>query len=75
MTQNYWQASALAVLGSADLPPVYSASRGYGYFGPPPDSGTRVLYVGGVDLERELPARFMTVARWLVSTTGTDSKG
>ncbi|WP_063008767.1 ArnT family glycosyltransferase [Nocardia kruczakiae] len=61
VTQNYWQASALAVLGSANLPPVYSASRGYGYFGPPPDSATRVLYVGGVDLQRELPARFTTV--------------
>ncbi|MFG3524837.1 hypothetical protein ACGF5S_31580 [Nocardia nova] len=62
VTQNYWQASVLAVLGSTDLPPVYSVSRGYGYFGPPPDSATRVLYVGGVDLERELPARFTTVA-------------
>jgi hypothetical protein len=61
VTQNYWQASALAVFGSAGLPPVYSASRGYGYFGPPPDSATRVLYVGGADLQRELAARFTTV--------------
>ena len=35
--------------------PTYVAER------PPPDSATRVLYVGGVDLQRELPARFTTV--------------
>ncbi|RDI51072.1 glycosyltransferase family 39 protein [Nocardia mexicana] len=58
VTQNYWQASALDVLSRADLPPVYSPSRGYGYFGPPPDTATRVLYVGGDSLAAALPDRF-----------------
>ncbi|MGW0252542.1 ArnT family glycosyltransferase [Nocardia goodfellowii] len=61
MTQNYWQASALDVLSSVDLPEIYSPSRGYGYFGPPPDTATRVLYVGGDSLAPELPARFASV--------------
>ncbi|MEU6558856.1 glycosyltransferase family 39 protein [Nocardia nova] len=60
VTQNYWQASALDVY-RPDLPPVYSASRGYGYFGPPPDTATRVLYIGGDDLSEELPTRFAHV--------------
>ncbi|WP_306365090.1 glycosyltransferase family 39 protein [Nocardia sp. CC227C] len=47
LTQNYWQAAALDYYGpAAGLPPVYSPNRGYGYFGPPPDSATAVLYVG-----------------------------
>ncbi|MEV0760997.1 glycosyltransferase family 39 protein [Nocardia sp. NPDC050435] len=62
VTQNYWQASALEVLARRDLPPVYSPSRGYGYFGPPPDAATRVLYVGGDSLAAPLATRFATVA-------------
>ncbi|WP_067690344.1 glycosyltransferase family 39 protein [Nocardia jejuensis] len=46
ITQNYWQAAGLDVIGSDDLPPVYSPNRGYGYFPAPPDSATTVLYVG-----------------------------
>ncbi|MFC9895547.1 ArnT family glycosyltransferase [Nocardia sp. NPDC127579] len=61
MTQNYWQASALDVLARTDLPPIHSPNRGYGYFGPPPDSATRVLYVGGENLAPELAARFGAV--------------
>nr|WP_276514748.1 glycosyltransferase family 39 protein [Nocardia transvalensis] len=60
VTQNYWQASALDVLSRAPLPPVYSPSRGYGYFGPPPDTATRVLYVGGDSLAESLSAHFVS---------------
>ncbi|MEV6280578.1 glycosyltransferase family 39 protein [Nocardia sp. NPDC051832] len=60
MTQNYWQASALDVLSRNPLPPIYSPSRGYGYFGPPPDTATHVLYIGGDSLTPTLPALFTT---------------
>lgn len=60
VTQNYWQASALEVLGGRELPPVFSPSRGYGYFGPPPDTATRVLYVGGDSLTETVSERFAT---------------
>jgi hypothetical protein len=48
VAQTYWQASALDV-ARADygLPPVYSADRGFGYFGVPPDTATTVVWVGG----------------------------
>ncbi|MFC9437099.1 ArnT family glycosyltransferase [Nocardia sp. NPDC057030] len=45
ITDSYWQASALDVLGT-DLPAVYSPNRGFGYFGTPPDTATTVLWVG-----------------------------
>ncbi|WP_194819431.1 glycosyltransferase family 39 protein [Nocardia sp. XZ_19_385] len=61
MTQNYWQASALDVLSTKDLPPIYSPSRGYGYFGPPPDTATRVLYLGGDSLAPTLTTQFTSV--------------
>ncbi|MEV0250545.1 glycosyltransferase family 39 protein [Nocardia sp. NPDC050712] len=60
MTQNYWQASALDVLARTDLPPIYSPSRGYGYFGPPPDTATRILYLGGDSLAPTLATHFTT---------------
>lgn len=60
VTQNYWQASALEVLGDRELPPVFSPSRGYGYFGPPPDTATRVLYVGGDSITETVSERFAT---------------
>lgn len=47
ITENYWQAAALATLGGdRALPPVYSPNRGYGYFGAPDDYTTAILYVG-----------------------------
>lgn len=60
VTQNYWQASALEVLGDRELPPVFSPSRGYGYFGPPPDTATRVLYVGGDSITETVSEHFAT---------------
>lgn len=45
ITDSYWQASALDVYGT-NLPAVYSPSRGFGYFGTPPDSATTVLWIG-----------------------------
>lgn len=47
LTQNYWQAAGLEHFGrAAHLPGVYSPNRGYGYFGPPPDTANTVVYVG-----------------------------
>ncbi|RDI50886.1 glycosyltransferase family 39 protein [Nocardia mexicana] len=48
ITDTYWQASALDQLGRDDLPPIYSPSRGFGYFGTPPDDAD-VLAVGGYE--------------------------
>ncbi|WP_227982454.1 ArnT family glycosyltransferase [Nocardia spumae] len=47
ITDTYWQASALDQLGRADLPRVYSPSRGFGYFATPPDTASTALIVGG----------------------------
>jgi hypothetical protein len=47
VTEDYWQAGALDTFGPGlGLPKVYSPNRGYYYFGTPPDSATRVLFVG-----------------------------
>lgn len=47
VTDHFWQASALDHFGRrAGLPPVYSPSRGYWYFGPPPENAATVLFVG-----------------------------
>ncbi|WP_406229796.1 glycosyltransferase family 39 protein [Nocardia sp. NBC_01009] len=46
VTDTYWQASALDQFARDRLPPIYSPSRGYGYFGTPPDTATVVLAVG-----------------------------
>lgn len=47
VTDHFWQASALDHFGPrAGLPPVYSPSRGYWYFGPPPDNAATVFFVG-----------------------------
>ncbi|MBH0779679.1 ArnT family glycosyltransferase [Nocardia bovistercoris] len=46
LTDTYWQASALDQLGRDRLPPVHSASRGFGYFGAPADSASAVIAVG-----------------------------
>ncbi len=45
ITQTYWQASALTILGPPDLPPVYSPDRGFAYFGTPPATTRTILYV------------------------------
>ena len=47
ITDTYWQASALDQLGRDHLPPIYSPSRGVGYFATPPDNASAVLAVGG----------------------------
>ncbi|MGV9800379.1 glycosyltransferase family 39 protein [Mycobacterium sp. NPDC003449] len=45
IADSYWQASALDNYRGGYLPAVYSPSRGWGYFGAPPDSATTVLFV------------------------------
>ncbi|WP_330185850.1 glycosyltransferase family 39 protein [Nocardia sp. NBC_01503] len=49
LADTYWQASALDELGRDQLPPIYSPSRGFGYFGAPPDDATAVIAVGGYE--------------------------
>ncbi|MGW4244028.1 ArnT family glycosyltransferase [Nocardia sp. NPDC004722] len=42
----YVQASALEEFGRQyNLPPVYSPNRGWGYFGPPPNSAKTIVYL------------------------------
>lgn len=50
VASSYWQAAALDYYGTG-LPPVYSPSRGYGFFGEPADSATTVLRVINSDAE------------------------
>lgn len=46
---SYWYASALDHYGpAAGLPPVHSGHRGFGFFGPPPDTATAAILVGPV---------------------------
>ncbi|APE34467.1 hypothetical protein BOX37_11450 [Nocardia mangyaensis] len=48
VTESYWQAGALETYRDRyGWPAVYSPSRGYGYFGTPPDTASAVHYVGG----------------------------
>ncbi|APA99157.1 hypothetical protein NS506_05111 [Nocardia seriolae] len=49
ITDTYWQAGALDELGRSELPPIYSPSRGFGYFGTPPDDASAVIAVGGYE--------------------------
>lgn len=61
VTNTYWQAAALdKYRDTHHLPAVFSPSRGFGYFGSPPDSATTVVYIGGT--LSELTQRFGTVA-------------
>jgi 4-amino-4-deoxy-L-arabinose transferase-like glycosyltransferase len=54
---SYWYASALDRYGPPHgLPPVHSGHRGFGYFGPPPDSATTALLVGPVKRAQEFCA-------------------
>ncbi|WP_433520652.1 ArnT family glycosyltransferase [Nocardia pseudovaccinii] len=46
VTDTYWQASALDQFDRDRLPPIYSPSRGFGYFGMPPDNAPAVIAVG-----------------------------
>jgi len=47
VTGGYWQAGALDRYGpERGLPELYSPSRGFWYFGQPPDDATTVLFVG-----------------------------
>ncbi|MGW0178357.1 glycosyltransferase family 39 protein [Nocardia sp. NPDC003345] len=47
ITESYWQAGALDQLAGDELAGVHSPARGFGYFGPPPDSAVPMLCVGG----------------------------
>lgn len=49
IADTYWQAAALDQFGRAHLPPIYSPSRGFGYFGTPPDDASVMLAVGGYE--------------------------
>lgn len=45
VTDTYWQASAVEQFGQGrGLPAVYSPSRGFWYFGSPPENATTVLF-------------------------------
>ncbi|WP_092524364.1 glycosyltransferase family 39 protein [Actinopolyspora saharensis] len=56
LASSYWTAGALHHFGPEHgLPEVHSGSRGYGYFGRPPESSQATLYVGG---SRESLLRF-----------------
>ncbi len=62
VAQNYWQAGALAKFGGRyGLPATYSPNRGYGFFGPPPDIATTVLYIGLDSATPALRHQFDTV--------------
>nr|WTA71364.1 glycosyltransferase family 39 protein [Micromonospora sp. NBC_00855] len=64
IAQGYWQAGAVEQFGGQyDLPATYSPSRGFGFFGPPPDSATSVIYLGLDTAEPELRSRFAEVER------------
>ncbi|WP_327141655.1 ArnT family glycosyltransferase [Nocardia sp. NBC_01327] len=64
VAQGYWQAGAVEEFGRPhNLPATYSPSRGFGFFGPPPDSATSVIYVGLNTAEPELRTRFDQVQR------------
>ncbi|MFC4000848.1 glycosyltransferase family 39 protein [Prauserella oleivorans] len=48
VTETYWMAAAVEKF-APDVPSPYSGSRGYWYFGAPPESATDVLFVGSTD--------------------------
>lgn len=62
VASSYWQAAALDYYGR-DLPPVFSFSRGYGFFGQPDDSATTVLWI--VSSEAEQPGEMCASSRTL----------
>lgn len=46
VTETYWQAAAIEKF-EPDLPESHSGSRGYWYFGVPPEDASSTLFVGG----------------------------
>jgi 4-amino-4-deoxy-L-arabinose transferase-like glycosyltransferase len=46
LTGNYGEAGALTLLGSTDLPPVYSGHNSFASWGPPPDDRDVTVLVG-----------------------------
>ncbi|MFI1918184.1 ArnT family glycosyltransferase [Nocardia sp. NPDC020380] len=64
VAQGYWQAGAVEQFGGRyHLPATYSPSRGFGFFGPPPNSATTIIYVGLDTAEPELRTHFDEVER------------
>ncbi|MGW4247464.1 ArnT family glycosyltransferase [Nocardia sp. NPDC004722] len=64
LTQGYWQGGAVEEFGGKyDLPATYSPSRGFGFFGPPPNSVTTVIFVGLDTAEPGLRTHFTDVER------------
>lgn len=62
VTQLYWQAAVVEVLGGRHgLPEAYSPHRGYGYLAVPPEKQGSVIYVGSN--ERQLRQLFGQVRR------------
>ena len=49
LTGNYGEAGALQLLGSPDLPPVYSGQNSYWSWGPPDDARTIGIVIDGWD--------------------------
>ncbi|AYF74784.1 glycosyl transferase family 39 [Nocardia yunnanensis] len=64
IAQGYWQAGAVEEFGGKyDLPATYSPSRGFGFFGPPANSTTTVVFVGLDTAEPDLRSHFTDVQR------------
>ncbi len=61
VTETYWQAAALEHF-RPDLPRPYSGSRGFHYFGRPPESASATLFVGS---DRERLSRYFGELRLL----------
>jgi Dolichyl-phosphate-mannose-protein mannosyltransferase len=49
VTANYGEAGALTLLGSPDLPPVYSGHNSFAWWGPPPDERNLAIIVAHWD--------------------------
>ncbi|MFI9382164.1 ArnT family glycosyltransferase [Kutzneria sp. NPDC052558] len=65
MGDSFWTAAVVDVYGPAlGLPRAYSPSRGYWYFGVPPETATNVLYIGdnNADVVRAHFAKSVKVA-------------
>jgi hypothetical protein len=61
LADTYWQASAIDQFGPAyGLPKVYSANRGFWYFGPPPDDRRPTVFVGS---DATVPRRYFGQVR------------
>lgn len=69
VTYSYWYAAALEHHGpERGLPAtIHSPHRGFGYFGPPPDTATTVLLVGPVRWARSFCAELRSVPPYVGS--------